>query len=168
MIVFKDMVECKGAGGGFPDFVDSSGKKYYESLGLLDQGKYKVAFYASTGAIRQIESDSSKICPCDGLSVSVVEDVPSPENGSMACYRFDGESFDVDIKKRNEDTAKELMSAASKIISVLGDERDAGVISDSDLEKWKGWVSYRKSLREIDLSEREVDWPKAPAGEASN
>lgn len=57
--------------------------------------------------------------------------------------------------------AKEEQEANS-IIKVLSDERDAEIISDDDLARWKAWVKYRKALRETDMSHEDVEWPDKP------
>lgn len=63
----------------------------------------------------------------------------------------------------NEDRRDGLISEADGVIRPLADERDAEVISDSDLKRWKAWVKYRKALRELDVeSVPDVKWPTKP------
>ena len=55
-----------------------------------------------------------------------------------------------------------LLKAATYEINILSEERDAGIISDDDLERWKAWVAYRKSLRELDVTATDIKWPAKP------
>ena len=64
--------------------------------------------------------------------------------------------------QENMSIVQELTSEAGVIIRNLSDERDAGIISDDDLERWKAWVAYRKALREIDATAPDIQWPDKP------
>lgn len=145
-----------------PDFVDSSGKNYYDTLSSIPTDMYYVAFYEDTGFIRQIETDCTMICLDDGLSVSAIKSIEDLGDKSPNLFTFDGEKFTLNLKRHNESLHRTNMSVANKTISVLSEEKDAGIISEDDLKKWKRWVSYRKELRELDISKEKVDWPKAP------
>lgn len=57
---------------------------------------------------------------------------------------------------------RDRMAQADAVIRPLSDERDAGIISDCDLSRWKAWIVYRKALRELDVSKDEVSWPAKP------
>ena len=65
------------------------------------------------------------------------------------------------IKPRQCDL-EERVEEANSIIEMLSDERDAGIISDDDLERWKAWVAYRKTLRAIDVTATNIEWPTKP------
>lgn len=56
----------------------------------------------------------------------------------------------------------QAISKSNAIIGVLSEEREAGIISDSDLNIWKEWIKYRKNLREINLELPEIIWPNEP------
>lgn len=145
-----------------PEFVDSKGKDYYSTLSEIPKNMYYVAFYEDTGFIRQLETDHTMICVAEGLSVSAIKSIKDLNGKSPNLFTFDGKKFTLDPKRNNEFILRSSISSANRIISVLSDEKDADVISDEDLKKWKRWVSYRKELRELDISKETVDWPKAP------
>ena len=62
----------------------------------------------------------------------------------------------------NKNRRAGLLSDADSVIRPLSDERDAGIISDDDFDRWKAWVVYRKALRELDVSKDDVVWPAMP------
>lgn len=68
--------------------------------------------------------------------------------------------IDPSVLNAGEQAAR--VSEANSIIDVLSNERDAEIISDADLKRWKAWVVYRKVLRELDVSKDEVAWPAKP------
>lgn len=77
----------------------------------------------------------------------------------------DGMPVWADIVKTPVDYEQEkqrLIKEASSKIQVLSDERDAGIISDDDLNRWKAWIVYRKALRELDVTADGIEWPDKP------
>lgn len=67
------------------------------------------------------------------------------------------------IKRQNERKQSDLIAEADSVIRPLSDERDAEIISDDDLVRWKTWVKYRKSLRELNVDYADVKWPDKPS-----
>lgn len=55
-----------------------------------------------------------------------------------------------------------LSDKADLTIRTLSDEKEAEVISDEDLVRWKEWIRYRKALRELDITSDDIQWPSQP------
>lgn len=72
------------------------------------------------------------------------------------------EDIQEHVTRENEKKRDAMMRDADSVIRPLSDERDAEIISDEDLIKWKAWVKYRKALRETDMSHEDVSWPDKP------
>ena len=56
----------------------------------------------------------------------------------------------------------ELTREANDICQPLSEEKELGIISDEDLEKYKKWAIYRQKLRKLDLNSENIDWPEKP------
>lgn len=80
--------------------------------------------------------------------------------GPVSKYTDEDATRDATLERNERKSA--LMLEADRIIRPLSDERDAEIISDNDLKRWKVWVKYRKALRELDISNLEIDWPQKP------
>ena len=77
------------------------------------------------------------------------------------------EKYSEEDRKNDEINSRlilrnQAISKSNIIISVLSEEREAGIISDSDLHTWKKWIKYRKDLREINLDSPDIIWPNEP------
>lgn len=62
----------------------------------------------------------------------------------------------------NQKIIAALVQKADDIIRPLSEERDADIISNTDLFKWKSWIGYRKTLRNLDTTSPEIEWPTPP------
>ena len=82
------------------------------------------------------------------------------EYGEIKPYTEANRQQDLHVQ-RTTDCALQI-AEADRILSALSDERDADIISDADLARWKRWVKYRKQLRELDLTADVVTWPARP------
>lgn len=89
------------------------------------------------------------------------EDLVAGKFGAVAKYTTEDERHDKRVANIAE--LSRLIAEADDVIRPLSDERDAEVISDGDLKRWKAWVKYRKALRELDVeSVADVKWPSQP------
>lgn len=80
--------------------------------------------------------------------------------GAVAPYTVEDARRDKRVANIAE--LSRLVAEADDMIRPLSDERDAGIISNVDLSRWKAWIVYRKALRELDVSKDEVAWPSKP------
>lgn len=80
--------------------------------------------------------------------------------GAVAPYTAEDARRDKRVANIAEQSR--LVAEADDVIRPLSDERDAGIISNVDLSRWRAWIVYRKALREIDLTRDEVAWPAKP------
>ena len=92
--------------------------------------------------------------------VRLFNELKSGKWGDVAAYTEEDQKQDRIIQ--DSLLQSDLIGKANLVISPLSDERDAGIISDDDLERWKAWVAYRKSLRELDVTAEEIEWPSKP------
>lgn len=88
------------------------------------------------------------------------EDLKAGVYGDVAPYTDKDAARDKQAAAEYEQS--QLIDEASEIIRPLSDERDAGIISDDDLARWKAWVVYRKALRDLDVTAIDIKWPAKP------
>lgn len=93
-------------------------------------------------------------------SVKLFYELEAGKWGAVAEYTENDARHDRVVQ--NIQLQNTLIADADSIIGPLSDERDAEIISDADLKRWKAWVVYRKALREIDVSKDKVSWPAKP------
>lgn len=55
-----------------------------------------------------------------------------------------------------------LIREANEICQPLAEEKDLGIITDDDLERYKLWAIYRQKLRRVDISVDDPVWPDRP------
>lgn len=88
------------------------------------------------------------------------EDLKKGKYGSV--QPFSKEEAASKLISANRWTADQYIKLAGEVIRVLSEEKEAGIISDTDFERWKQWISYRKKLRELELTSNDIDWPDQP------
>ena len=106
------------------------------------------------GAYTASPSDSAE------HGVRLFKELSSGVHGNVAPYTDKDAARDKQAAAEHE--RLQLIDEASEIIRPLSDERDAEIISDDDLERWKAWVAYRKTLRAIDVTATNIEWPAKP------
>ena len=145
---------------GFALFLMSEdGQDWYEAQANFAPDTWKIE-YEENGTIVAAGKDVSAMAPL-GHSVSEVESLP--EGFSVNGYwRYDNGSIVKDVDKITQNELAGRASEADKVITVLSSERDAEIISDDDLARWKAWVAYRKELRELDVTATDIKWPAKP------
>lgn len=75
---------------------------------------------------------------------------------------FSRENNEKKLLVKNQWAVEQKIKLSDNVIRTLSEEKEAGVISEVDLERWKQWICYRKKLREIDINLGHVDWPDQP------
>lgn len=93
-------------------------------------------------------------------SVKLFHELAEGKWGEVKAYTDEDARYDRIIS--NTHLQESLINEADAIIRPLSDERDAEIISEGDLKRWKAWVAYRKALRKIDVSKDEISWPAKP------
>lgn len=139
--------------------VSADGQDWYESQRQFGLNTWKIE-YESDGTIVAATKDISGLAPI-GHSVSEIEALPEGFSVNGA-WRFDGENVVQDAGKIAKREMQYRRYEADKVIAVLSSERDAEIISDDDLARWKAWVAYRKALRELDVAATNIEWPAKP------
>ena len=75
------------------------------------------------------------------------------------------ERYDLINKMKKETNILELerkIEHANKICRPLSDEKELGIITDSDFERYRAWAKYRQSLRLVDVDVDRPEWPAPP------
>lgn len=145
--------------GGIAFLISDDGLDWYESQSLFKNDTWKLE-YRSDGTVVAATQDVSALFPA-GNSVVEMEELPEGFSVNEDWKVSSGALFKDNGKVATKEIALRA-SEANEIISVLSSERDAGIISDDDLNRWKAWIVYRKALRELDVTADEIEWPDKP------
>jgi len=141
---------------------DNKGRDWYEIQSDYKKDTMKIV-YGDDGVINSFSADASTLNPVD----SFVSEIPFTEFPSavdvFGNWRFDGAKvvqIEVDYLKQNATLKQQLLTEASKVISILQDAVDLSMATEQETANLLNWKKYRILLNRVDPEEPE--WPSKP------
>ena len=139
------------------------GTDFYAAQALFKDDTHKIV-YDDTGRVVMVGRDIHAMFPSEGASIVELDQIDDAidTSGKTPLLYVDGH-VQEDMASKYAMQKQARLTEVQNDLATLRDEKDAGIISDEDLERFKALVKYRKALAAVDTTSTPVTWPDAPA-----